>query len=109
MIIELVNMAHRSVWGQLQTCGALGPLYRDPAVQSGELYLYKGRPGVRMSNQSIQEKNQKKHVSEWNKATTAVPEFGPLAFTVANPGFQLLGANIPKDELGFFQLFFSED
>src|SRR5277367_1133081 len=32
---------------------ALGPLYRDPAVQSGELYLYKGRPGVRMSNQNI--------------------------------------------------------
>ena len=25
-------------------------------MQSGELYLYKGRPGVHMSNQSIQEK-----------------------------------------------------
>ena len=45
----------------------------------------------------------------WKKVTGTAPDFAPRPFTVPDPGFQLRGANIPTNELGFFQQFFTDE
>ena len=45
---------------------------------------------------------------EWRKLSTTANNFTQLPFSLTNTGFQLSGTDVPEDETGFFQLFFSD-
>jgi hypothetical protein len=42
---------------------------------------------------------------DWQKMNNPINNFSRLPFTVINAGIQLIGANIPLEELSFLQLF----
>jgi Transposase IS4 len=64
-----------------------------------------GSPGESSDDDEPEQGEQR----AWTRMTAAQNNFNIFPFTVANPGFQLLGANIPVDELAFFQLFFTDN
>ena len=48
------------------------------------------------------------NVEGWQQMSSSSNGFVIYPFSVANAGFQLAGTDIPDDELGFFQLFFTD-